>query len=148
MIPIPIPTYRVRFPFSALVPEGVVLLREGHFPKQLFSYLLEYDEIDVSSAKPARYPISPQIRDRFAGTELRGAALRKALLDYYSRLEEKSCAVLDLPPKTNNSKEDENGTRYTNNGRRLPGNQTGTDLACSIILRFPVTIIWCCSMSC
>lgn len=78
--PHPNPHVQGSFPILGVGPEGVVLLREGHFPKQLFGYLLEYDGIDLSQTKPARYPISPQIRERFAETELRGAALRTALL--------------------------------------------------------------------
>ena len=80
--PQPNPHIQGSFPILGIGPEGVVLLREGHFPKQLFGYLLEYEEIDLSPARPARYPISPQVRERFAETELRGAALHKALLDY------------------------------------------------------------------
>ena len=79
--PQPNPHLQGSFPILGVGPEGVVLLREGHFPGQLFGYLLEYEDIDLSPAKPARYPISPQIRERFAGTDLRGAALREALLD-------------------------------------------------------------------
>ncbi|MEZ4518700.1 MAG: hypothetical protein R3C44_18420 [Chloroflexota bacterium] len=80
--PHPNPHIRGSFPILGVGPESVVLLREGHYPAQLLGHLLEYDEIDVSQAKPARYPISPQIRERFADTDLRGASLRKALLDY------------------------------------------------------------------
>jgi hypothetical protein len=79
--PHPNPHTQGSFPILGVGPEGMLLLREGHFPQQLFGYLLEYDELDLSTAKPARYPVSPQIRERFAGTELRGAALREALLD-------------------------------------------------------------------
>jgi tRNA A37 threonylcarbamoyladenosine synthetase subunit TsaC/SUA5/YrdC len=80
--PHPNPHIQGSFPILGVGPEGVLLLREGHFPQQLFGYLLELDELDLSTAKPARYPISLQIQERFAGTELRGAALREALLDY------------------------------------------------------------------
>ena len=80
--PHPNPHIQGSFPILGVGPAGVVLLREGHFPGQLLRYLLEYEEIDLSGAKPAKYPISPQIRERFVGTELRGAALRKALLGY------------------------------------------------------------------
>ncbi len=79
--PHPNPHVQGSFPILGVGPEGVVLLREGHFPKRLFSYLLENEDIDVAAAKPAKYPISPQIQERFAETELRGAALRRALLD-------------------------------------------------------------------
>lgn len=80
--PHPNPHIRGSFPILGIGPDGVAVLREGHFPGQLFRKLLEFDAVDLSQAKPARYPISAEIRERFERTELRGAALRAALLAF------------------------------------------------------------------
>jgi tRNA A37 threonylcarbamoyladenosine synthetase subunit TsaC/SUA5/YrdC len=71
---------RGSYPILAIGPDGVVLFREGHFPGELFRDLLDYDEIDFSQVKPARYPIGLQVREQFAGHQLHARALRKALL--------------------------------------------------------------------
>lgn len=79
--PHPNPYVRGSFPILGVGPGGLVLLREGHFPGQLFTYILEDDDLDMSQAKPAKFPISPLIIERFAATDLRGKALRQALLE-------------------------------------------------------------------
>lgn len=78
----PHPNSEIRgsYPILAVGPDGVVLLRAGHFPGELFRDLLNYDEIDFSQAKPARYPVALQVREQFAGHQLHARALRKALL--------------------------------------------------------------------
>jgi hypothetical protein len=67
------------FPILGVGPDGVILLREGHFPGELFRDLLEY-EIDLTRAKPAKYPISTAVQERFASHQLSPHALRSALL--------------------------------------------------------------------
>jgi hypothetical protein len=68
------------FPILGVGPDGVNLLREGHFPGELFRDLLEY-EVDLSQAKPAKYPISPTVQERFASHQLSPHALRSTLLE-------------------------------------------------------------------
>jgi hypothetical protein len=80
--PHPNPHVQGSFPILGVGPNGIVLLRDGHFPGQLFGYLLEYEEIDLSQAKSAKYPISAEISERFGETILRGAALRQGLLEF------------------------------------------------------------------
>jgi hypothetical protein len=72
------------FPILGVGPQGVVLLREGHFPGELFQDLLDYD-VDLTQAKPAKYPISPAVRERFASHQLSAHALRSALLEMIHR---------------------------------------------------------------
>jgi hypothetical protein len=67
------------FPILGVGPRGVVLLREGHFPGELFSDLLEY-EVDLTQAKPAKYPISMAVQMRFSSHQLSPYALHSALL--------------------------------------------------------------------
>ena len=78
--PHPSPEAEGSFPILGVGPEGVVLLREGHFPGELFSVLLDYD-FDLTQAKAAKYPISTDVRERFASHQLPAHALRSALLE-------------------------------------------------------------------
>ena len=76
----PSPEAEGSFPILGVGPDGVVLLREGHFPGELFRDLLDY-EVDLTQAKPAKYPISTAVRERFASHQLPAQALRSALLE-------------------------------------------------------------------
>ena len=78
--PHPSPEAEGSFPILGVGPEGVVLLREGHFPGELFRDLLDY-EVDLTQAKPAKFPISTAVRERFASNQLPAHALRCALLE-------------------------------------------------------------------
>ena len=68
------------FPILGVGPDGVALLREGHFPGRLFRDLLEYEDIDLSHAKPAKYPIPAAIREHFTHHGLPPHELRAELL--------------------------------------------------------------------
>jgi hypothetical protein len=68
------------FPILGAGPEGIVLIREGHFPGELFRDLLEH-EVDLTQAKPAKYPIATAVQERFASHQLSPHALRRALLE-------------------------------------------------------------------
>jgi len=76
----PTPDAEGSFPIIGVGPEGVVLLREGHFPGELFRDLLNYD-VDLTQAKPAKYPISPAVRERFVSHQFSAHDLRSALLE-------------------------------------------------------------------
>jgi hypothetical protein len=68
------------FPILNIGPDGVILLREGHFPGELFQDLLGYGEIDLSHAKTAEYPISPAIRKHFTNHGLSPHELHNEIL--------------------------------------------------------------------
>lgn len=78
--PHPSPNVEGSFPILSVGPEGAVLLREGHFPGALFQDLLGGTDIDLSQAKPAKYPIPASIRERFSNHELPPHELRRELL--------------------------------------------------------------------
>lgn len=50
------PVAKGSYPIISAGPEGVKLLREGHFPGYLFRYLLQTD-VDTSGAAPAKFPV-------------------------------------------------------------------------------------------
>src|SRR4051794_16253889 len=55
------------YPIISVGPDGVKLLRRGHFPAYLFQYLLQ-TQVDTSQAAPAKYPIYVTHCERCAST--------------------------------------------------------------------------------
>lgn len=78
----PHPSHKVEgsFPILTVRPNVVAVLREGHYPSQIFQDLLDGEPVDFSQAKPAKYPISPTILQRFSNHGLSAHALRSELL--------------------------------------------------------------------
>ncbi len=68
------------FPILQVDQTGIRLLREGHFPGQVFRSLLPEWEIDLSGSKPAKYPFVSLPADLKSGA-LTGDALRLALIE-------------------------------------------------------------------
>lgn len=71
------------YPILGVGSEGAVLLRQGHFPGELFRDLLDTPHIDMSQTPPPHYPIREAVIERFKDHNLRGRALRQALLEMF-----------------------------------------------------------------
>ena len=68
------------FPILQVDHSGIRLLREGHFRGQLFQYLLQEWEIDLSDYKPAKYAPLQTMVELQSGA-VTGESLRLALIE-------------------------------------------------------------------
>ena len=69
------------FPILQVDQTGIRLLREGHFPGQVFGQILQEWEIDLSDYKPAKYPLV-QIPQELQSGAVTGESLRLALIEH------------------------------------------------------------------
>jgi len=69
------------FPILQVDKAGIHLIREGHFPGQVFRYLLQEWEIDLSDFKPAKYP-PVRIPEELEAGAVTGDSLRAALIEH------------------------------------------------------------------
>jgi tRNA A37 threonylcarbamoyladenosine synthetase subunit TsaC/SUA5/YrdC len=69
------------FPILQVDKAGIQLIREGHFPAQVFRYLLQEWNVDLSKYQPAKYPLV-QLPEELQSGALTGNELRLALIQY------------------------------------------------------------------
>jgi hypothetical protein len=72
------------FPIIQVDKTGIKLIREGHFPANVFRHLFQEWPIDLTDYKPAKYPLVPLPPELLSGA-VTGERLRLALIEQLDR---------------------------------------------------------------